>query len=604
MIRSTRPAHSSGHARGDRFQQNDPQLRLLAAAVHHAEDSILITTTALDLPGPEIVFVNPAFTKLTGYTAEDAIGKTPRILQGPKTDREMLGRLRKTLERGEIFYGEAINYRKDGTPFYNEWHIEPICDEAGNVTHYLAIQRDVTARRYAENELRYAAYHDALTGLPNRAFFCTQLQTAIEHCHEDPEAKFSVLFLDLDLFKLVNDSLGHQAGDELLCEIAQRLQQVVCEPHIVARLGGDEFAMLLSGLNTTAAVDPLVRTIHQAIAEPIYLGDRELLPSVSIGIAYGSTQYTRGEDILRDADLAMYRAKAQGKSRAAVFTPALHEQALARLNWEQDLRQALARDELLLYYQPIIDLSSDRLKGFEALVRWQHPQQGFISPGDFIPIAEETGLIVPLGEWVLRQAAQQLQQWQEQFGLPHLSLNVNVASAQLAQTNFVSVVARTLHDTQLSGRSLNLEITESALLDLDLVSSQLSRLKALGVTLSVDDFGTGYSSLSRLHNLPIDNLKIDRAFISSLGSQADGSEIARTIVTLAHNLTMTVTAEGIETERQMRQLQRWHCNFGQGYLFSRPVTAQAASAMLRSEKSPMSLLMPPIVIPNASCQLR
>ncbi|MGC9503524.1 putative bifunctional diguanylate cyclase/phosphodiesterase [Baaleninema sp.] len=579
-------------------------MRLLAAAVHHAEESILITTPTLDRPGPRIVFVNPAFTKLTGYTAEEAIGRTPRMLQGPKTDRAVLKRLRKTLERGDIFYGEAVNYRKDGTEFYNEWHIEPILDQTGRITHYLAIQRDVTARRHAENQLRYAAYHDALTKLPNRGFFQLQLQAAIDRQHLDANSQFAVLFFDLDRFKLVNDSLGHQAGDEMLKIVAARLAECVKSPHIVARLGGDEFSVLLFDAAELSDVEPLVNAIHSSVSQPIYLGDRELVPTVSIGIAYSCPTYERGEDILRDADLAMYRAKAQGKSNLAEFTPALHEQALKRLNLENDLRLALVNQELKLHYQPIVDLQNSQsgrengsspplqtqfVRGFEALVRWQHPQRGLVSPGEFIPVAEETGAIVPLGKWVLREACRQLKQWQTRFDRSDLFVNVNVASEQIGQGDFVATVAAILEETGLSGTALNLEITESALIECDRISTQLRQLKELGVKLSIDDFGTGYSSLSRLRHLPIDNIKIDRSFINDLATPEENGEIVSTIVNLAHNLRMTVTAEGIEVDRQHRILQAWKCELGQGYLFSPPLTAEMTGVFLAT----------PAIVPRA-----
>ena len=593
-------------------QRSQEQLRLLASAVQHAEESILITTTQMNEPGPEIIFVNPAFTKMTGYSAQEAIGKTPRILQGPQTDRSVLDRLRKDLSQRQVFYGEAINYRKDGTPFYNEWHIEPILDSLGNNTHYLAIQRDVTKRKQAEERLYYDAFHDGLTGLPNRALFMKKLREACLQSSQESGYEFALLFVDLDRFKMINDSLGHLAGDQLLIEVAQRLQDCLPSSEIVARLGGDEFVILLT---STHARNPqyVARQIQETLAVPFNVKGHEVFITASIGIAlsgshnnlteqgtnsdsalfaedrlrtYGfeNCPYDSGisQDLLRNADIAMYRAKVQGGRQMVVFNQKMHDACVSRLKLESDLRRAIDRQELLLHYQPIVSLTTGRITGFEALVRWQHPTRGRISPVEFIPVAEETGLIIPLGWWVLEEACTQLVSWQQQFQIDkRLTMSVNLSVKQFAQPDLMEKLEQVLQRTGCDRHGLKLEITESTLMENEeLVLTTLERLKALGIELAIDDFGTGYSSLSRLHYLPVKTLKIDRSFISRMHLDRENAELVRTIVSLADNLGMDVTAEGLELTEQLGQLRDLRCAQGQGYFFSKPLSSQAATDLI------------------------
>ena len=562
----------------------EEQLRQLAAAVEHAEDAIVITSTDLTPPGPSIVFVNRAFTKMTGYTAAEVIGESPRILQGPKTDRTLLNRLRQTLDEGQVFYGEAINYRKDGTEFYNEWHIEPIRNPTGEITNYLAIQRDITQRKQTEALLVHAAFHDGLTDLPNRAFFMDRLRESVEKAKQCQDYGFAVLFLDLDRFKVINDSLGHQAGDALLVAIANQLKLCVRPGDTVARLGGDEFAILLDNLQDLSRVSSIANRLQKQLRKPIKIDGHEVFTTASIGIALSMLGYDYPADMLRDADIAMYRAKALGKARYVVFNKAMHHQAVMQLQMETDLRQAVKRQELLLHYQPIVSLTTGKIMGFEALVRWQHPIRGLVSPADFIPLAEETGLILPMGEWVLREACIQLQAWQQQFSdsLP-LFMSVNLSGKQFVQLDLVEKIDQILTETGCDRKSLKLEITESGIMDNEEAIAMLEYLRALGIELSIDDFGTGYSSLSRLYHFPINNLKIDRSFVSRMGTGADNSPIVRTIVTLANNLGMDVIAEGIETAHQLKQLRALGCEFGQGYFFSKPVDSEAASALIAAK---------------------
>ncbi|MBW4465852.1 MAG: EAL domain-containing protein [Pegethrix bostrychoides GSE-TBD4-15B] len=428
-------------------------------------------------------------------------------------------------------------------------------------------------------QLLHAAYHDALTDLPNRSWFTRRLTELIEQQAET----YAVLFIDLDRFKLINDSLGHLAGDQLLRRVAERLQACLDLPDRVVRLGGDEFAILLetAGIHQATAV---ANQIKAQLAQPFQLDEGEVYSEASIGITLGSSSYERPEELLHDADIAMYCAKAQGKNRFEVFNPMMQAEAKAFLQLETDLRHALERHQLSLHYQPILT-AAGVLHGFETLVRWQHPTQGLIAPDRFIPLAEETRLVVPLGWWVFATACQQLSQWQQLTPAgAALKLNINFSAIQLRQADLVERVSATLAATGVSGEQLKLEITESYLLEnTDAQMQSLHRLKALGIQLCIDDFGTGYSSLGRLHEFPIDVLKIDRSFIrrADLDSGAH-LETVNMIVVLAHSLGMDVVAEGVETLEQLRMLQALNCDFMQGYLFSRPVDSQQATRFLEA----------------------
>ncbi len=445
-------------------------------------------------------------------------------------------------------------------------------------------QQAEIALRESAQQLSHAAFYDPLTNLPNRALFSDRLERAFEYSKQFPAHLYGVLFVDLDQFKVVNDSLGHTLGDRLLVALARKLTECVRPTDTIARLGGDEFTILLESLSDISDPIRVAERIQASLILPFELEGQEVFATASIGIALSALGYQQAGDILRDADIAMYRAK-QLRSRYEIFNPAMHARAVARLQMETELRRALERQEFLVYYQPLVSLATGKLSGFEALVRWQHPQRGILTPAKFILLAEETGLLKPIDQWVLREACRQMQQWQEQIPTnPPLLISTNLGNKLFAQPNLIEQISQILTDTNLDALSLKLEITENVLAENDeSIIATLSQIKALGVQLSIDDFGTGYSSLSRLHRFPIDELKIDRSFVSKIGAGKGNLEITETILTLANKLGMSAIAEGIETAEQLAYLRELNCAYGQGYFFSKPLPRQAAEELIISK---------------------
>jgi len=444
------------------------------------------------------------------------------------------------------------------------------------------LQAEITERTLAEEKLLYEAFHDSLTGLPNRALFMQRLGHALVRTKRRHSYLFAVLFLDLDRFKLVNDSLGHLVGDQLLIAFVRRLEVCLRSTDTVARLGGDEFVILLDDIKDVKDATLIAERIQKELTSPFNLNGYEVFITTSIGIALSTTEYNQPEDILRDADTVMYRAKSLGKARHAVFDKEMHTRAVSLLQLENDLRRAVERQELQIYYQPIVSLRSNQITGFEALLRWNHPVHGIVSPLEFIPVAEETGLIIPIGYWVLHEACHQTHIWQEQFTASPLSININFSGKQFAQPDLIKQIDRILQETSLPGQSLKIEITESVLIEnADLAANMLAQLKKLGIQVYIDDFGTGYSSLSYLHSFPIDALKIDRSFVKRMGRDNENPELVKTITRMAHNLNMNVVAEGIETSEQLTQIQDLECEYGQGYFFSQPLHKEAATALIQ-----------------------
>lgn len=602
-VNSTLLCNTTGEAAGTLITVKDiterkwleEYLRLLESVVVNANEIVMISQTEESIVDPlslRIVYVNDAFSRATGYSSGEAIGKSALILLGEKTSTSDVNRIRATLTAHEPVRAEVIFYRKNRSHFWVDVNMVPIRNEQGQVTHFVSVMREVTERKIVEEQLRRNAFHDSLTGLPNRLLFMERLSQTVARASEDPHYRFALLFLDLDRFKVINDSLGHMIGDQLLIAIARRLEACLNKHDTVARLGGDEFTILLENIRNDVDATKVAERVQQALSAPFTLSGHEVFTSASIGITLSSTDFDRPEDLLRGADIAMYRAKAQGKACHEVFDREMHTHVVALMQLENDLRRAVERQDFELYYQPIVALATGRITGFEALVRWQHPEQGIISPAKFVPIAEETGLIIPLGQWVLREACRQLKQWQDEFALePSLTVSVNLSSRQFSQPSLINQIRQTLTDSGIHAHCLKLEITESAIMEnTESAMDMLMQLKAMGIQLSVDDFGTGYSSLGYLYRFPLDVLKIDQSFVSRVDVDGEKLELVRTIITLAWNLGMDVIAEGVETPKQLSQLKALKCEYAQGYLFSKPLT-QSEAAQLILQPHPFSHLV-------------
>jgi diguanylate cyclase (GGDEF)-like protein/PAS domain S-box-containing protein len=451
-------------------------------------------------------------------------------------------------------------------------------------------QTDVTDRKRAEQQLLHDALHDSLTGLPNRVLFQDRLSSALTRSKRRRSYLFAVLFLDLDRFKVINDSLGHLFGDELLVRVSRRLESCLRIGDTVARLGGDEFAILVDDTDREEDALEIAQRVQAEFLQPFELDGHEVFTSASIGIALSNVGYRRAEDLLRDADTAMYRAKARAENVPVVFDPEMHTSALLLLRLESDLRRALERDEFELHFQPIYRFPEGLLWGFESLLRWHHPKRGMISPEGYLPLAEETGLILPLGEWVLRQACRQAAVWRRLPGWRDLVFSVNVSGRQLTQRGFASMVSSTVRAAGLDARALHLEITEKVMIDQpEAVQQTLGELREQGIQLHIDDFGTGYSSLSQLHRFPVDKLKIDRIFVKGLGPGGESNEIVRTIIALAHALNLEVMAEGVETKDQLEMTRHLECEYAQGYLFSRALDSDEVEKFLMDPAASLPL---------------
>ena len=529
------------------------------------------------LPG-ETVYFSPRWKAILGYGATELEDHVQEWYA--RVHPEDLSRLKADLAAHISgvtghFENEHRILHKDGTYRWMLTRALAVRDRAGSVTRMAGSQSDVTQARG----------HDPLTRLPNRLLYLDRVARVLERAKRRVAYGYAVLFLDLDRFKIVNDSLGHALGDELLLGISGRLQACVRSADTVARLGGDEFTILLEDLGEPADATRVARRIQESLTHPFKLAGREVFTSVSIGIAMGSPNYERPEELLRDADTAMYRAKAAGKARHEVFDRDMHERAVKLLQVESELRRAVELESFRVHYQPVISLDTGRITSLEALVRWMHPERGLVPPDEFIPLAEETGLIVQIDRWVLQQACAQVKKWQTRFGPAHpLSIAVNVSKRQLGQSDFVDGIIGAIERCQLEPEHLSLEITESAIMEnAELATAMLEQLRERKIQLAMDDFGTGYSSLSYLHKLPFTSLKIDRSFVKRMGADEDTTEIVRAIVTLARNLNVEVTAEGVETKEQLAMLRELGCNHAQGYLFSKPLETSAAEELLARE---------------------
>ncbi|QKD81073.1 EAL domain-containing protein [Thermoleptolyngbya sichuanensis A183] len=533
--------------------------------------------------------VNPALVRIYGFKSpEDLIANIHSIQHQIYVDPNRRSEfIRLMQEHGRVSNFESLIYRRDGTPIWISENAHCVYNSRGDLLYYEGTVEDITTRKQSEEQLFLNAFHDSLTSLPNRALFMNRLKTALNALPRRPGHQFAVLFVDLDRFKQVNDSLGHLLGDQLLIQVSQRLQDCVRGGDTVARLGGDEFAILLEDIQSADDAIHVAERIQEQLGWAFCLQGHQVHISASVGIALSHHRetgqpYQNLEDLLRDADIAMYRAKHRGKACHELFDGTRQTQVFTQVQLEADLRRALDQQELELHYQPIVALQSRRVRGFEVLMRWQHPTQGLVPPGKFIDIATETGLILMLEEWVLRQACQQMQQWQRQ-GLADgsMTMSVNLTEKQFVQPKLIGQVGRILSETGLRPNCLRLEFAEALLrADIEAIAQNLYGLTDLGVQLCIDDFGMGFLSLSQLHSLPIHSVKIDRSFIHQAGISVESQAIVKTILSLAETLRMSVIAEGVETLEQLVQLMAMGCEYGQGYLFSSPVDRAMAESLL------------------------
>jgi diguanylate cyclase (GGDEF)-like protein/PAS domain S-box-containing protein len=538
--------------------------------------------------------VNRSLCEMLGYTKQELLSRDFQALIHPEDVVAAVANINQLL-KGKVptFQTEKRYIHKAGHVVRVLWSVSQAQVEGSDSTHLIFQIQDITDRKLAEERLVHDAFHDGLTGLPNRALLIDHLKLTIARAKRHKGLIYAVLFLDLDRFKIVNDSLGHIIGDQLLIGIARRLELCLREGDTVARVGGDEFTILLEDLADETEAAQIAERIQEELKVPFYLGGRDVFTSASIGIALSSRGYEQPDEILRDADTAMYRAKSLGKARHEIFDEEMHALAVNLLQMETDLRRAHERNEFIIEYQPIVSLTDFRVCGFEALLRWQHPERGLISPLDFIPVAEEGGQILQIGQWVLKQACAEMRGWQERFPAdPPLFITVNLSAKQFTQDNLIDQVKECLEVSGLDPNSLKLEITESVVMDnIETARAMLVQLRALGVRLSIDDFGTGYSSLSYLHRFPIDTLKIDRSFVTRIVNDKENIEIVRTILMLAENLGMDVVAEGVETQEQMALLRQLSCNSGQGYFFSRPMKVHEAEQIISDTYAPPKALV-------------
>lgn len=560
-------------------------------------------------PNGYVISSNEGAEKINGYQTDEIIGQHfSRLYAIEDIERGKPNRVLKLAAAAGRFEDEAWRVRKDGTRFWANSVVTALRDETGSLKGFVNVTRDITERKQTEEQLIHNAWHDTLTGLPNRALFMERLGREVRHAGRRRDHLFAVLFLDIDRFKVINESLGHKLGDQLLKIMARRVASCLDCTDTLARFGGDEFTILLEDIKDISDATRLASRIIKSATSPFQLNGYEVFTNVSIGIAL-NTGCAKPEDLLRDAEIAMFRAKMQGKARYEVFDTTMHTRAVTRLQLENDLRRAIERQEFRLYYQPLVCLSTGKITGFEALVRWQHPHRGLVSPAEFISLAEETGLILPIDWWVLREACRQLREWQVQWesatsyqmstrassytitdwGLTKLTPNsqlsltmsVNLSGQQFSQPDLLDQLDMVLQETGLDGRYLKLEITEGVLIsNPEAATAMLEQLRERQIKLCMDDFGTGYCGLSYLHRFPLDVLKIDRSFIIRLGAEKSQSAIVQAIVSLAHNLGMEALAEGIETPDQYAQLQALACEYGQGFLFSKPVDSNTARALI------------------------
>ena len=559
-------------------KRTEEQLRRAATVFDTTQEAILITDAE-----HRIVTVNQAYTNITGFGADEVLGKDLRSLQSDRHEEAFYRRLWQTLENTGQWQGEIWNQRKNGEQYPAWGNISVVKNEHGEITNYVSVMSDISPIKRAEERLSHLAHHDALTGLPNRLAFSANLEQALERARRH-HRKLALLFLDLDRFKLVNDTLGHAAGDQMLQVIADRLRHSVRAEDMAARLGGDEFTIVMEEISQAEDAALLAKKIIRVVAEPIHLNDRDIVTSASIGIGLFPDDAGNAGDLARAADSAMYRAKGRGRQTYEFYTTALTTRALEHMSIENGLRQALARNEFALCFQPQIEVATGKMRGVEALLRWRHPELGVLLPEQFIRIAEESRLIDAIGEWVLQTACAQAKAW-KQAGLPVFRIAINLSGHQIIYDHPAETIRRALEQNGLRPGEvlLELEITESVLQSGEQVVTALRQLRSLGISIAIDDFGTGYSSLSHLKHLPIDTLKIDRAFLRNIPHDADNNAIATAIISMGHSLGLRVVAEGVETQDQLEFLAEQDCDEAQGFFISEAVAAEHIGGFAMAE---------------------
>ncbi|MDD2815980.1 MAG: EAL domain-containing protein [Thiotrichaceae bacterium] len=560
----------------------EDKLLKLSHAVEHSP--ILIVITSIE---GLIEYVSPSVVRLSEYSETELIGATPRIFKSTFTSKQRYVEMWDTLLSGKEWRGQFLNCKKGGGFYWVNAFISSVQNKEGQITHFLAVEEDITELKVREKQFEDLIYYDTLTQLPNRTLFDDRLQTALAQLGESGEFG-AVMLLDIDRFKTINDSLGYSAGDKLLQEIATRLASQISRKDTLARISGDKFAVLLTQLDSIDRVAKMAEMVVRCFAEPFNYHQQEFFFTISLGISLFPSDGQDTDTLLSNAETAMYRVKNKERNSYQFYKPAMNVQAAELLALENNLRRVISDVEQMnqqfkVYYQPQIDLHSGKLCGVEALIRWQHPQRGLVSPRDFIPLAEETGLIVPIGEWVLRVACEQANQWFKQ-GAPRIRVAVNISAQQFQTPHFVSFVQNILHSTGLPPECLDLEITESTLMgNVQTAQQVLAKLKTLGLRVSIDDFGTGYSSLNYLRKFPVDTLKIDQSFISDLNLDEDNTTITKVIIDMSHNLNLSVIAEGVETEGQLNFLRHHLCDEIQGFYISMPLPYQEFTKLLLQE---------------------
>ena len=559
----------------NRQERARQRLSLAGAVLQHTQDAILVTDAE-----NRIVNVNPAFEWTTGYSRDEVLGEDPRLLSSGEHDAEFYRAFWEQLLRTGSWEGEIHDRKKSGEVYPKWMNVTTIKDAQGRLSHYVASFRDLSEFKATQKRLEHLAHYDTLTGLPNRGLLIARLEQALSLAHRN-RWTLAVIFIDLDHFKEVNDSLGHSTGDRLLAEVGKRLLHCVRESDTIARLGGDEFVIVLDNVASPGAISEVVTKLRNALGAPVNLDGYELYITASMGISLYPEDGRNPEVLLRNADSAMYHVKKEGRNNWSAYSETMNEQSHRRLQLSSGLRRAIDENQFSLVYQPQLDLATRSVCGAEALIRWEHPELGMISPIEFIPLAEDTGIIEAIGEWVLHEASRQFTRWRDQ-GLRLPRISVNVSARQFNNANFIERVEQLVQKYRLAPGCLDLEITESLLVRTDArLLSGIQRLCAIGVGFSIDDFGTGYSSLTYLKRFPISMIKADRSFVKEIPDDRDNVEITAAIISMSHKLNMRVIAEGVETDQQLAFLSEQGCDAIQGYLFSRPLAPAAFEAFIR-----------------------